>query len=624
MIKNRKVWSYLLFVFIIFGCTEENTYDIPDIIEKKDIVINNNIQDLNRRIIKRKQPVPVIPFVQKHLKSGGYANAPDMEDNFSFTLIAEALSPTYEGLTIQATHVDIKNSYAFVSFNMRGPEYLGGVQVFDVSDPNSPLVISEAIFPNIDVSAIEYDNFKLYLAGAYDPSVNDTTYLTPAVIDILNLNPSMQITGTDTIIDIDSYVATDIKITDAGGEMKISCTTGDNGGLVVYDLISLKKDSIFELTDARAVDAYNDKLFVLKNNPGEVVMIENAAITSQMALGSNLTPGSKSEMAINEHGIFTAMNAEGLQYLNSSGTLKQHIPKPDTPEGEPDENYVTNSISVNDGLVLIGNGGAGSYVGTISEQHNDSIVLLGTMGFEDKVSVNFAYAEENLVFVASGLGGLKILTYEYERPYELKTCKTTIIDIESFLPENVNSQERHPEYFADTLHTNVILTKESNVYISFLHEGAGYRNTFGYYTYNLGDEPESPDGLEKNVLFKEVDGSEGGTPKMKKFQIGDAPFPENTVIGFYVVINSINEEGELTEGDYTLYSDIYLNENGEQQFTLMYNEDCKDLILTYEDILLPEGDLDYNDGVFIISDNPTDTIVSTSFDLSKIPLANGL
>lgn len=619
-----KLLFYGAFFMAMFSCTKEDQSIPSDIIIEKDIVINNNLRSLNGKITKRHHNVPLVSFTDRRLKSGGYAEDPNIEENFAFTLIAESLSPEYEGKTIQATHVDIYDNYAFVSFNMKGAEYLGGVQVFDVSIPENPMIISEAILPHIDVSSLEYFGNKLFLAGAYDPTVNDTTYTTPAVIDILNLNSAMQITGTDTIIDISSYVGTDITVGNSDGSTMIMCTTGDNGGVMMYNASTFSMEFEEELPDARAVQLYDGKAYVLKNNPGEIVVYENNTVLVKYPLLANLTPDSKSELDVNDQGIFAAMNAGGLQYQKEDGTNVQLIPKPDVIEGELEENYVTNSVTVNNELVLIGNGGAGVYVGYVSEQSNDSIVLLGKMKFERSESVNFVHSEDNLIFVASGLGGLKILTYELEEPYELKTCRTDIGDIEGFLPENVNNMDAHPEYFLDTLDFSVVLTKETDVFIEFLHEGAGYRNTFGYYTYTIGNPPDSDEQITQNIIFKEINGDPEGTPKNVKYQVGNAPFPENTVIGFYVIVNNVDNSGNLTGGDYTLYSDKQLNDGEVQQFTLMYDDDCKDLILTFEDILLPLGDRDFNDGVFIISDNPTDTIVSTSFDLSKVPVATEL
>ena len=618
-----KLLFYGAFFMAIFSCTKEDQSLPSDIIIEKDIVINNNLRSLNGKIAKMHHNVPLVLFTDRRLKSGGYAEDPNIEENFAFTLIAESLSPEYEGRTIQATHVDIYDNYAFVSFNMKGAEYLGGVQVFDVSIPENPMIISEAILPHIDVSSLEYFGNKLFLAGAYDPTVNDTTYTTPAVIDILNLNSAMQITGTDTIIDISSYVGTDITVGNSNGSTMIMCTTGDNGGLMIYNASTFSMEFEEELPDARAVQLYDGKAYVLKNNPGEIVVYENNTVLVKYPLLANLTPDSKSELDVNDQGIFAAMNAGGLQYQKEDGTNVQLIPKPHIIEGELEENYVTNSVTVNNELVLIGNGGAGVYVGYVSEQSNDSIVLLGKMKFERSESVNFVHSEDNLIFVASGLGGLKILTYELEDPYELKTCKTTKLDLASYIPESENNRVKRPQYFADNLEHNLVTTKETDLYISFVHGQTSKQNVLGYYSYPVGEKPASADNLDLNIIFPHIAVNDPTVlPKDVKFKVNDTPFPENMVIGFFAILDGYSGTGDMSLNGKKYYTDIDFN-NNTQQFILAYNPGCRDIILALEDTDVDRGDNDYNDAIFMVSDNPVDTIITNSFDVSRLPILIG-
>mgnify|MGYP006289278047 CR=1 FL=1 len=614
-----KLLLFAAFFVAIIGCTKEDQDISSDVIIEKDIVINNNLRSLNGRIMKMHHNVALVSITERMLKSGGYADDPNIEENFAFTLIAESLSPEYGGKTIQATHIDIYNNYAFVSFNMKGAEYLGGVQVFDVSIPENPMIISEAILPHIDVSSLQYFDNKLFLAGAYDPTVNDTTYATPAVIDILNLNATMQITGTDTIIDISSYVGTDISVGNLNGTTMIMCTAGDNGGVMIYNASTYSLEFEEDLPDARAIQLHDGKAHVLKNNPGEVIVYENNTMLDKYALPNDLTPDSKSELDVNGYGIFTAMNAGGLHYQKTNGTNFQHIPKPDVEEGALEENFVTNSVTVNDELVLIGNGGAGVYVGYVSEQRNDSIVLLGKMKFEGSESVNFVHSEDNLIFVASGLGGLKILTYELEDPYELKTCKTTKLDLASYIPESENNRVKRPQYFVDTLEFNLVTTRETDLYISFVHGQTSKQNVLGYYSYPLGEKPASADSLDLNIIFPHIavnDATE--LPKDVKFKVNDTPFPENMVIGFFAILDGYSGPGDMSLNGKKYYTDIDFN-NNTQQFILAYNPGCRDIILALEDTDVDSGDNDYNDAIFMISDNPVDTIITNSFDVTSLP-----
>ena len=86
-------------------------------------------------------------------------------------------------------------------------------------------------------------------------------------------------------------------------------------------------------------------------------------IEKRILLAERTSPESKSEIAVSDEYIFAALNEGGLSILNLDGSLKQSLPKPATPSGALDENHVTNSVSLNGDLVVIGNGESGIYVG---------------------------------------------------------------------------------------------------------------------------------------------------------------------------------------------------------------------------------------------------------------------
>lgn len=59
------------------------------------------------------------------------------------------------------------------------------------------------------------------------------------------------------------------------------------------------------------------------------------------------------------------------------------------------------------------------------------------------------------------------------------------------LPERSDLTSANPEYISDSATRNIIIKSEdshftgADVYVTFLFEGAGYRNTVGYYYYPL-------------------------------------------------------------------------------------------------------------------------------------------
>ena len=57
-------------------------------------------------------------------------------------------------------------------------------------------------------------------------------------------------------------------------------------------------------------------------------------------------------------------------------------------------------------------------------------------------------------------------------------------DIDRVLPNRATTgvPTAHPEFFSGDYSSNVYLNQEAHVFVTFVHEGAGYRNSFGYFT----------------------------------------------------------------------------------------------------------------------------------------------
>ena len=627
-------WQYGILIsgiVIMTSCDKDSPDNNSQLqnLKEKNIIVNSNTTQLSSRIKKLDQLMQVEDVDDSRFKSTMEPPKVDLTKNYTFTLRAEVAPPEFEGKTLMATHVKILDKYAFVTYNTKGDAYLGGLEVFDVTDISNPKIVWQAIFSKADISAVDYYNNKLYIVGAQDiSSMPDANLRKPALLEVLSLNEKREISKVDTIINLDSYAGTDIKVTADG----IFTTSGSNGFLKVYNH---NYDSVFSasISDARSVDVNSTNAYVLSGQPGKISVFNKSNHTflaSYTPDGANI-PESKSEIAVNDKYIFSALNDGGLKVFKADGTLKQHINRPVTPIGMKDEDFVTNSVSLNGDMVLLGNGEAGLYIGGIVSSRNDSIFLLGSIKFNELESANFVESKDSIIFVATGLGGLKILSISMDEgvPDDIiptKPCGTLYNKIYTTFPESVNNLLKYPELFEPQLSKSIILSKESEVYITFVNEGAGWKNSLGYYTYNLSNPPTSVNDLEKHILFPNVsEVNEGGGLKSGDMvQVGTGKFPPNTVVGFYLVAQGW-KNGNLVAGRYTHYTDIQFNSGGHQQHTLFIEKTCNDLVMTFEDIDIEDNlsytDFDYNDILFVISDNkdPNHLIATTSFDLRNIP-----
>lgn len=616
----------LFFIFlsaIIWSCSEES-FKEPERPQQNNkviqsISITNNATELSSRVTYSNNLIVVNDIYTGKTKSIKTDFEIDPTKNYAFKLRAEVDAPKVKGELVQATHVKIIDNMAFVTYNTKGPKYSGGVELFNIADKANPILQAQALFHDVDISAVDYYNGKLYLVGAHNPDTPGFVYESPAILIELEISPSGQIMYVSDTYDIASYVATDVKVDDD----YIYVTSGSNGKLTVlnhnFTLAGYK-----DIDDARSVAINTDNIYVLE---GTTPQIHRFSITDLSGpdfidLNGPVTAESKTEIDVTDNLLLAALNKGGLDIRELNGDLKEHIDRPATPEGKLDEDYVTNSVALNDELLLIGNGGAGLYVGAVIPDIDDEVLLMGSMDFE--ASVNFVESKDNCIFVAAGTGGLKILSIEIDEgiPDDIiptKPCPTLIDNIVAMFPAGKDNRNEHSDLFADNNNLILKLKKESPVYLTFIDEGAGWRNSLAYYTYDADNPPTGEDEIELRMLFPNVskEGEGGGLTSGDRVQLGDEAFPANTVIGFCLIAKGW-KNGTTTEGIYKHYTNIEFNQNENQQHVLFIEKNCKDIVLCFEDIKLPDGDKDYNDIIFAITDNEEDNLVATAFETENI------
>ncbi|MEI7811688.1 MAG: choice-of-anchor A family protein [Ignavibacteria bacterium] len=170
----------------------------------------------------------------------------------------------------------------------------------------------------------------------------------------------------------------------------------------------------------------------------------------------------------------------------------------------------------------------------------------------------------------------------------------------------------NPAYIATSTEPDIVLLKESDVYVTFISEGAGYRSALGFYTYTVGNTPvkASDIGNTMTIIFPNVSavGSGGGLNPGDKVKIGR--FPANTIIGWFVLTNGWNGTS-ITDGIARLFSDTQFNPETDpnlRRHNVLFNDQgTGKVILGFEDMKRDAGsDNDFNDVLFSVSTNPAD------------------
>jgi LruC domain-containing protein len=190
-------------------------------------------------------------------------------------------------------------------------------------------------------------------------------------------------------------------------------------------------------------------------------------------------------------------------------------------------------------------------------------------------------------------------------------------DVNATLPEYKPVPQYNSTYLATSNETNVILKELSDVWVTFVHEGAGYRNVLGYYKYSLNKAPLTKEKIDTVfIILPNVSyvGSGGGLRSGDKVKIGR--FPANTGIG-WVCISDGFRNGTITKNSWNwiFYSDPEFNPEtsptNRQHNVLIFDNTRDKVILGFEDIKRDAGsDNDFNDAVYYVTSNPVTAIAT--------------
>ncbi len=197
-------------------------------------------------------------------------------------------------------------------------------------------------------------------------------------------------------------------------------------------------------------------------------------------------------------------------------------------------------------------------------------------------------------------------------------------DITNALPENKPLPDSHPTYIDSTGRSNLSLTADTEVTVTFLYEGAGNLNSFGYFVYTTseGPPPNPPAESEITIAFANTSliGSGGGLQAGDRITLvnpadGSTTFKAGTTIvwvlfpygylgsrvnnhspRFFSIPSYNPESGSITDRTHVAF--------------LKYNKPAKHdkplYILAFEDINRARADNDFNDVVFTVNTSRAD------------------
>ena len=196
--------------------------------------------------------------------------------------------------------------------------------------------------------------------------------------------------------------------------------------------------------------------------------------------------------------------------------------------------------------------------------------------------------------------------------------------ITTTLPEYRPLPIYNPRLITDGRTETIDLKCTSDVWITFVDEGASYRNGLGYYTFNTDNPPTvAPTASQIKIIFPNASKSGFGGTLIAGDKVFLGNFPAKTGIGFVLMADGWNGT-IVTSGNWTLFSNASFNPEtnaSDKKHTVLIRDSATNRILVgFEDIRRDNinCDQDFNDLLFYATVSPINCVNN----LDSIPTLN--
>ena len=209
---------------------------------------------------------------------------------------------------------------------------------------------------------------------------------------------------------------------------------------------------------------------------------------------------------------------------------------------------------------------------------------------------------------------------DYLEPISDVVTQNFLDDVDASLPESKPVPTYNPQYISNGTETDICLKDSADVWVTFVTEGAGYRNVLGFYSYDLNSPPLTVNDISnETIIFPNVSAKNSGGDLVAGDKVKIGSFPAGTGIGWFLVANGWNGNA-VGNGNWKVYSNPDFNPESnpvERFHNVLLNDTTEQrIVLGFEDIRrdYPSCDQDFNDAIFYVSANPYSAIQTDSLN----------
>ncbi len=405
----RRNWIPVLLAAILFttSCSDETTVYKEDL--QEDVLVENNEAVLGSNISYAVSGVlDIFEEGGANSKSASAAKE-EMAGDYPLSLVAQVRPPSYPSRgELTASHVFVYGDYAYVSYNTAGEEYFGGLDIMNISNPESPRLTSRLIYLNADINAVTYDNGYVYAAGGVDAEKSVTATSNSFVAKLPAVNGRFDIDGGIQYGFQQGFNANDLRIS---GE-RLLVTSGKEGSLTIYSKSDLSILEELPYFDLRSIAMNEGKIALLDAGSGLKILDGGYQLLKEIPVSTNLGLATKKTIDYKGDRIIVSEAGQGAGvYSETTGSLLEYLPIMVNPEGLAEGDRVTNAVVSNDEVILMANGGAGL---CLSEEKDGQLSPVGIVELEG--SINYVQSKGDYIIAASGREGVQII--KLNRPSE--------------------------------------------------------------------------------------------------------------------------------------------------------------------------------------------------------------
>jgi hypothetical protein len=378
------------------------------------VEIENDPAVLASRVQRASRLLTVVP------KSGagstmGIESPKESDIGVRLTLVGEVAPPTVDGEVVQANDIVIHGKTAVVAYNMAGDPFAGAVQVIDFSRPGHPEMVSEVLYHDADVNAVALEGSHLFVGLASD----DAALASPALLEELKLTGGRGLEQTGRWLDLPSWAVTDLVV---HGDAVVAGVGAQDGGVVL-----LRREPDLEVagfapaTDVRGVDVAEHRALTVCGGPGMLLQhdLRTMRQLSEAAVAGYGNAAAKGTIEVLGQRCYLGAGEGGFQVRAADGQLLASLACADfTAAGAP---AVVNAVSCVNHLGFVAAGAQGVQVVTLGcfrgddtrADEGEGLRVLGQLGLEDGASSNMVKAKGDVLVVAAGRGGVKLVAMQF-------------------------------------------------------------------------------------------------------------------------------------------------------------------------------------------------------------------